>query len=127
MGYVVLRHARACRGHPRLWAVSKSWMAGTSPAMTPKLDSYLTQIDAFAELGVHGFLLAALGDLDHISAGVFLELVELEVAVVVARRLSHHLAALHELHACTLDAVDDAVGFARDAAADEASRITPEI
>src|SRR5262249_61332062 len=30
------RHARACRGHPRLSliAVSKTWMAGTSPAMT---------------------------------------------------------------------------------------------
>jgi hypothetical protein len=30
------RHARACRGHPRLTnhATSKTWMAGTSPAMT---------------------------------------------------------------------------------------------
>ncbi len=31
------RHARACRGHPRLsWGTShsKTWMAGTSPAMT---------------------------------------------------------------------------------------------
>src|SRR5262245_63103515 len=31
------RHARACRGHPRLSfmiAASKTWMAGTSPAMT---------------------------------------------------------------------------------------------
>jgi len=30
------RHARACRGHPRLGtrAASKSWVAGTSPAMT---------------------------------------------------------------------------------------------
>jgi heat shock protein HslJ len=31
------RHARACRGHPRLvrlLATSKTWMAGTSPAMT---------------------------------------------------------------------------------------------
>jgi hypothetical protein len=33
----VSRHARACRGHPRLGSAhqnSKSWMAGTSPAMT---------------------------------------------------------------------------------------------
>ena len=31
-----LRHARACRGHPRLNASArmKTWMAGTSPAMT---------------------------------------------------------------------------------------------
>jgi len=32
------RHARACRGHPRLScgsSASKTWMAGTSPAMTP--------------------------------------------------------------------------------------------
>src|SRR5262249_18722785 len=31
------RHARACRGHPRLScgaSASKTWMAGTSPAMT---------------------------------------------------------------------------------------------
>src|SRR6266849_5699796 len=31
------RHARACRGHPRLScrvSASKAWMAGTSPAMT---------------------------------------------------------------------------------------------
>jgi hypothetical protein len=33
----VSRHARACRGHPRLGSAhqnSKSWMAGTSPATT---------------------------------------------------------------------------------------------
>jgi hypothetical protein len=31
-----LRHARACRGHPRLIGASesKAWVAGTSPAMT---------------------------------------------------------------------------------------------
>jgi len=32
------RHARACRGHPRLScraSASNAWMAGTSPAMTP--------------------------------------------------------------------------------------------
>src|SRR5260370_14656329 len=32
------RHARACRGHPRLscgLAAKKTWMAGTRPAMTP--------------------------------------------------------------------------------------------
>src|SRR5690349_16948283 len=39
------RHARACRGHPRLkMRVSKSWMAGTSPAMT--MDDELTMRSA---------------------------------------------------------------------------------
>ncbi len=35
-GWIILRHARACRGHPRLFGVArrKTWMAGTSPAMT---------------------------------------------------------------------------------------------
>src|SRR4051794_22127306 len=33
-GYASLRHARACRGHPRLSFEVKTWMAGTSPAMT---------------------------------------------------------------------------------------------
>ena len=28
------RHARACAGHPRLYFFAKTWMAGTSPAMT---------------------------------------------------------------------------------------------
>src|SRR5450759_4231148 len=34
--YFEFRHARACRGHPRLNMATtrKSWMAGTSPAMT---------------------------------------------------------------------------------------------
>src|SRR5215831_2516384 len=102
-------------------------MAGTCPAMTPRLESDLTQIDAFAELGVDCSLLTALGDLDHVGAGVLLELVELEVAVVVARCLRHHLAALQELYAGSLNTVDDAVGFGRDAAADEAGGIAPEI
>jgi hypothetical protein len=32
------RHARACPGHPRLscWLSNKTWMAGTSPAMTKR-------------------------------------------------------------------------------------------
>src|SRR5580700_1013701 len=35
-GTPIRRHARACRGHPRLQGDprSKAWMAGTSPAMT---------------------------------------------------------------------------------------------
>src|SRR5713101_253093 len=34
-GQIFVRHARACRGHPRLsWPPFKTWMAGSSPAMT---------------------------------------------------------------------------------------------
>ena len=38
MGSSLRRHARACRAHPRLScepSTRKTWMAGTSPAMTP--------------------------------------------------------------------------------------------
>src|SRR5581483_11878534 len=35
-GTIPLRHARACPGHPRLRPEGKSWMAGTSPAITMK-------------------------------------------------------------------------------------------
>src|SRR5215471_9130888 len=38
IGSILGRHARACRGHLRLSygpSVIKTWMAGTSPAMTP--------------------------------------------------------------------------------------------
>ena len=38
LDHFLRRHARACRGHPRLSCdrpASKAWMAGTSPAMTP--------------------------------------------------------------------------------------------
>src|SRR6185437_12171239 len=35
LGRLLHRHARPCAGHPRLiLSVSKTWMAGTSPAMT---------------------------------------------------------------------------------------------
>jgi hypothetical protein len=39
-----LRHARACPGHPRLQgcAANKTWMAGTSPAMTTALPRQMT-------------------------------------------------------------------------------------
>ena len=38
--HAFLRHGRACPGHPRLTcdtAASKTWMAGTSPAMTMRV------------------------------------------------------------------------------------------
>jgi hypothetical protein len=43
------RHARACRGHPRLAfkkSASKAWMAGTSPAMTMGADDRTPQHEA---------------------------------------------------------------------------------
>src|SRR5215470_16456533 len=92
-----------------------------------QLNSDLTQIDAFAELGVYALLLAAFRNLDRIGAGVFLEPVKFEVAVVVACRFRDDLAALQQLHTCAFDTVDDAIGLGRDAAADEAGRITPEV
>jgi hypothetical protein len=39
---MVTRHARPCAGHPRLVLLDapKTWMAGTSPAMTACVDQY---------------------------------------------------------------------------------------
>jgi hypothetical protein len=37
---LLCRHARTCCGHPHLWAADKSWMAGTSPAMTTDVTEY---------------------------------------------------------------------------------------
>jgi hypothetical protein len=48
------RHARACPGHPRLdgGAARKTWMAGSSPAMTrrapPHLENYFSANASFA-------------------------------------------------------------------------------
>src|SRR5712671_7486349 len=112
-------------------------MAGTSPAMTEwscrghgpsTLQPDLAQIDALAELrldrlpGPAGRL-----DLDRIGAGALVELVELEIPVVVARRLRHRLAGLQEPDFGALDAVDGAALLGRQRAADEAGRIAPEI
>src|SRR5262245_17368543 len=106
------RNIATCARNRRVYAASKFDLA---------------QIDAFAKLRFDRLLLAALADLDHIGAGVFLELVELEVAVVIACGLRHHLAILRKLHARAFNAVDYAAHLGRDAAADEGSRIAPEI
>src|ERR1700686_4706919 len=37
-GFNLPRHARPWAGHPRLFSMLKTWMAGTSPAMTQKSD-----------------------------------------------------------------------------------------
>src|SRR5215471_4396430 len=57
------RHARACRGHPRLScepSARKTWMAGTSPAMTPNKWFNMTGIGCSATKGVCALGIAAL-------------------------------------------------------------------
>src|SRR5260370_2995105 len=56
-----------------------------------------------------------------------MELVEFEVAIVGARRLSDRSAILAEANARALDAIDDAIHLRRQGAADEALRVAPEI
>ena len=73
------------------------------------------------------FLLALGRDFHDIGARVLVELVELEVAVVVARGLGDQQAAAQQPHARALDAVDDAVCLRRERAADEAFRIAPQV
>src|SRR5258708_33774356 len=57
------------------------------PGHDGELDSYFAEIDARPELRLDGFLAAVLGDLHHERPRFLGELVELEVAVVVGRRL----------------------------------------
>src|ERR1051325_515064 len=92
------------------------------------LESDLAEIDAVAELRRDGFP-ASSGrlDLDRVGARVPVELVELEVAVVVARRLGHGAAVLHQPHLRALDAVDHAALLGRHRAADEAFCVAPEV
>ena len=71
--------------------------------------------------------LAARLDLHDIGARVLVELVEFEVAVVVARRLGDRDAVARQPHGRALDAIDDAIGLGRERAADEAFRIAPEV
>src|SRR5881227_3422949 len=40
----ILSHARPCAGHPRLPSGPKTWMAGTSPAMTHHCDSATVEL-----------------------------------------------------------------------------------
>src|SRR4051794_8689372 len=62
-GLAVIRHARACPGHPRSWCkrVRKAWMAGSSPAMTTVLRRLCVRFDLDDDLpGRH---LLAFGDI----------------------------------------------------------------
>src|SRR6516165_9350172 len=92
------------------------------------LKSDLAEIDAGPESCFDGFLAPALRRyLDEIRARAFIELVEFEVAIVIARRLRDRSAILAEANARALDAIDDAIHLRRQRAADEAFRVAPEI
>src|SRR6266851_7466148 len=91
-------------------------------------DAYLAEIDACPEPGLDTLFAAALGRyLDRIGAGVFIELVELEVAVIVAGGFRNGAAVLVETNARAFNAIHHAVALGRERAADEAFRVAPEI
>src|SRR4029077_3083360 len=87
----------------------------------------LAEIDAGAEIGFHGLGAAAGENLHGIAAGILLETIEFEVAVIVGRRHRDRNAVLDQLHAGALDAIDDAVLVPGHRAADEAFGIAPQV
>jgi 3-oxoacid CoA-transferase subunit B len=66
-------------------------------------------------------------DLESVAAGILRQLVEFEIAVIVAHGLRDQLAALAQRDRGALDAIDDAGRLGRQRAADEAGRIAPEV
>jgi len=64
--YLKVRHARACPGHPRLGGTSarKTWMAGTSPAMTK---DFLLFGESLKMLGAFWIIQARVETLDHLN------------------------------------------------------------
>src|SRR5215470_9716123 len=88
----------------------------------------LAEIDAGPETRFDGFLVPALRRyLDQIRARALVELVEFEIAIIVARGLRDRSAILAEANARAVDAIDDAIRLRRQRAADEAFRVAPEI
>src|SRR5438128_3468477 len=87
----------------------------------------LAEVDAHTEFCTDRLFAPLRPDLDHITAGVLVELVEFEVAVIVAPGLGDRTTVLEEAHARALDAIDDAVRLRRNRAADETFRVAPEI
>src|SRR5947207_7409330 len=101
------RHARACPGHPRSSALqaSKTWMAGSGPAMTARLAWLATRLASqslIPRLQIAFAMIAALGTARRAVAGVL-------VLVAGARLLA--AGALHQ-HAAAL-AVGDQRALAR--------------
>src|SRR5262249_23330419 len=64
---------------------------------------------------------------NHIRARVLVELVEFEIAVIVARCFRDRSPILDEPDARALDAIDHTVRLGRHRAADEAFRVAPQI
>ena len=95
--------------------------------MVGPLQPDFTEIDAGAEIGFDGLGVAAGKDLHSVAARILVELVEFEVAVIVCRRQCDRGAVLDQLDAGALDAIDDAVSFLGERAADETLRIAPQI
>src|SRR5262249_23256033 len=93
-----------------------------------RLQPDLAEIDAGPETRFDELLIPALRRyLDQIRARALVELVEFEIAIMVARGLRDRSAILAEANARTLDAIDDAIRLRRKRAADEAFRVPPEI
>src|SRR5215472_7466603 len=93
-----------------------------------RLQPDLAEIDAGPETRFDGFLVPALRRyLDQIRARALIELVEFEIAIIVARGLRDRSAILAEANTRALDAIDDAIRLRRQRAADEAFRVAPEI
>src|SRR5215467_15042555 len=93
-----------------------------------RLQPDLAEIDAGPETRFDGFLAPARRRyFNQVRARAFVELVEFEIAIVVTRRLRDRSAILAEANARALDAIDDAIDFRRQRAADEALRVAPEI
>src|SRR5262245_66340670 len=93
-----------------------------------RLQPDLAEIDAVSKTGFDRFFAPALRRyLDDVRARAFVELVEFEIAVVVARGLRDRSAILTEANARALVAIDDAVRLRCQRAADEAFRVAPEI
>src|SRR5262245_11342146 len=93
-----------------------------------KLQPDFAEIDAGTETGFDGFFAPALRRyLDDVRARALVELVEFEIAIIIARGLRDRSAILAEANARALDAIDDAIHLRRQRAADEAFRVAPEI
>src|SRR5215475_6980955 len=110
--------------------VELSSMAQTPPRRSARwlLQPNLAEIDAGPELRLDRLRAAALGrDLDDIFARPLVQLVEFEVAVIVAGALGDRPAILGEPHARPFDAVDRAARFRGERAGDEAFRVAPEV
>src|SRR5215472_18665020 len=96
-------------------------------ATARRLQPDLAEIDAGAERRLDGLGPAARENLHRVAAGIFAELVEFEIAVIVGGGRRDRRAVLEELHAGALDAIDRAVLLLRHRAADEAFRIAPQV